>query len=73
MTGGALAPLGVGLVGCGGFAEFVLDAVADLPGLHLAAVADASRERAERLGARHGVPALASSTSSSNGTTWRPC
>ncbi|WP_326714929.1 Gfo/Idh/MocA family oxidoreductase [Streptomyces sp. NBC_01474] len=60
MTGGALAPLGVGLVGCGGFAEFVLDAVAGLPGLRLAAVADPSRDRAERLGARHGVPALAS-------------
>lgn len=64
MTGGApgqaLTPLGVGLVGCGGFAEFVLDAVAGLPGLRIAAVVDPSRERAERLGARHGVPALAS-------------
>ncbi|MFG2432244.1 Gfo/Idh/MocA family protein [Streptomyces sp. NPDC048590] len=56
---GAPAPVGVGLVGCGGFAEFVLDAVAGLPGLRLAAVADPSRERAERLGTRHGVPALA--------------
>ncbi|MFE3517363.1 Gfo/Idh/MocA family protein [Streptomyces sp. NPDC059166] len=55
---GAPAPLGLGLVGCGGFAEFVLDAVAGLPGLRLAAVADPSRERAERLGTRHGVPAL---------------
>ncbi|MFB4421095.1 Gfo/Idh/MocA family protein [Streptomyces sp. QL37] len=60
MTGGASAPLGIGLVGCGGFAEFVLDAVAGLPGLRLAAVADPARERAERLGARHGVPTLAS-------------
>ncbi|MFE7622438.1 Gfo/Idh/MocA family protein [Streptomyces sp. NPDC057509] len=57
MTGGAL---GVGLVGCGGFAGFVLDAVAGLPGLRLAAVADPSPERARRLGARHGVPALGS-------------
>ncbi|MFJ8826037.1 Gfo/Idh/MocA family protein [Streptomyces sp. NPDC102467] len=60
MTGGAHAPLGIGLVGCGGFAEFVLDAVAGLPGLRLAAVADPSPDRAARLGARHGVPALAS-------------
>ncbi|MFD8567289.1 Gfo/Idh/MocA family protein [Streptomyces sp. NPDC059639] len=60
MTGGARAPLGIGLVGCGGFAEFVLDAAAGLPGLRLAAVADPSAERAARLGARHGVPALAS-------------
>ncbi|MYW69689.1 Gfo/Idh/MocA family oxidoreductase [Streptomyces sp. SID8379] len=60
MTGGARAPLGVGLVGCGGFAEFVLDAAAGLPGLRLAAVADPSAERAARLGERHGVPALAS-------------
>ncbi|MEU9205086.1 Gfo/Idh/MocA family oxidoreductase [Streptomyces sp. NPDC048332] len=52
--------LGVGLVGCGGFAEFVLDAVAGLPGLRLAAVADPSPGRADRLGARHGVPALGS-------------
>lgn len=50
--------LGIGLVGCGGFAEFVLDAVAGLPGLRLVAVADPSRERASRLAARHGVPAL---------------
>ncbi|WP_037571137.1 Gfo/Idh/MocA family protein [Phaeacidiphilus oryzae] len=62
MTGGAPAPepLGIGLVGCGGFAEFVLDAAAGLPGLRLAAVADPSRERAERLGGSHGVPALGS-------------
>ncbi|MBO1330319.1 Gfo/Idh/MocA family protein [Streptomyces sp. VRA16 Mangrove soil] len=60
MSGGARAPLGIGLVGCGGFAEFVLDAAVGLPGLRLAAVADPSAERAARLGERHGVPALAS-------------
>ncbi|MFI6878922.1 Gfo/Idh/MocA family protein [Streptomyces sp. NPDC050400] len=60
MTGGARAPLGIGLVGCGGFAEFVLDAVAGLPGLRLVAVADPAADRAARLGARHGVPALGS-------------
>ncbi|TRV81067.1 Gfo/Idh/MocA family oxidoreductase [Streptomyces sp. 130] len=57
MTDGAL---GIGLAGCGGFAEFVLDAIAGLPGLRLAAVADPSRERARLLGERHGVPALGS-------------
>ncbi|MFD7921924.1 Gfo/Idh/MocA family protein [Streptomyces sp. NPDC059740] len=56
---GAPPPLGIGLLGCGSFAEFVLDAAAGLPGLRLTAVADPSRERAGRLGARHGVPALA--------------
>ncbi|MCX0242166.1 Gfo/Idh/MocA family protein [Streptomyces drozdowiczii] len=55
MTDGAL---GIGLAGCGGFAEFVLDAIAGLPGLRLAAVADPSRERSRLLGERHGVPAL---------------
>ncbi|MFF7340528.1 Gfo/Idh/MocA family protein [Streptomyces sp. NPDC008163] len=57
MTEGAL---GIGLAGCGGFAEFVLDAIAGLPGLRLAAVADPSPERARLLGERHGVPALGS-------------
>ncbi|MGW2472592.1 Gfo/Idh/MocA family protein [Streptomyces sp. NPDC001665] len=57
MTDGAL---GIGLAGCGGFAEFVLDAIAGLPGLRLAAVADPSPERARLLGERHGVPALGS-------------
>ncbi|MGC4946980.1 Gfo/Idh/MocA family protein [Streptomyces sp. DT224] len=57
MTDGAL---GIGLAGCGGFAEFVLDAIAGLPGLRLAAVADPSHERARLLGERHGVPALGS-------------
>ncbi|MEW1892634.1 Gfo/Idh/MocA family oxidoreductase [Streptomyces sp. NBC_00523] len=57
MTDGAL---GIGLAGCGGFAEFVLDAIAGLPGLRLAAVADPSRERSRLLGERHGVPALGS-------------
>ncbi|MGZ2356946.1 Gfo/Idh/MocA family oxidoreductase [Streptomyces sp. 372A] len=57
MTDGAL---GIGLAGCGGFAEFVLDAIAGLPGLRLAAVADPSPERAGLLGERHGVPALGS-------------
>lgn len=60
MTVTALPPLGVGLVGCGGFGAFVLDAVAGLPGLRLAAVADPDPARAAALGARHGVPAIGS-------------
>ncbi|MGP3769552.1 Gfo/Idh/MocA family protein [Streptomyces sp. SDT5-1] len=60
MSGGARAPLGIGLVGCGGFAEFVLDAAAGLPGLRLTAAADPSPDRAARFGARYDVPALGS-------------
>ncbi|MFF4915054.1 Gfo/Idh/MocA family protein [Streptomyces tendae] len=55
----ATAPLGLGLVGCGGFGAFLLDAVADLPGLRPVAVADPDPRRAAALGRRHGVPALA--------------
>ncbi|WP_329034174.1 Gfo/Idh/MocA family oxidoreductase [Streptomyces sp. NBC_00178] len=56
----APAPLGLGLVGCGGFGAYVLDAVAGLPGLRLTAVADPDPVRAKALGERHGVPALGS-------------
>jgi predicted dehydrogenase len=47
--------LGLGLVGCGSFGAYVLDAVADLPGLHIAAVADADPSRATSIGAQHGA------------------
>lgn len=56
----ATAPLGLGLVGCGGFGAYVLDAVAGLPGLRPTAVADPDPVRAKALGERHGVPALGS-------------
>ncbi|MFJ8922082.1 Gfo/Idh/MocA family protein [Streptomyces sp. NPDC102415] len=56
----ATAPLGLGLVGCGGFGAYVLDAVAGLPGLRPAAVADPDPVRAKALGERHVVPALGS-------------
>ncbi|WP_329459814.1 Gfo/Idh/MocA family protein [Streptomyces sp. NBC_01497] len=46
---------GVGLVGCGAFGAYVLDAVAGLPGLRITGVADPDRRRAEPLGARHGA------------------
>ncbi|GHF82600.1 Gfo/Idh/MocA family protein [Streptomyces thermodiastaticus] len=56
---GATTPLGLGLVGCGGFGAFLLDAVAGLPGLRPVAVADPDPERARALGQRHAVLALA--------------
>ncbi|WP_327179372.1 Gfo/Idh/MocA family oxidoreductase [Streptomyces sp. NBC_01335] len=56
----APASLGLGLVGCGGFGTYVLDAVAGLPGLRPTAVADPDPVRARALGERHGVPAFGS-------------
>ncbi|MFF7361780.1 Gfo/Idh/MocA family oxidoreductase [Streptomyces sp. NPDC008125] len=56
----APAALGLGLVGCGGFGTYVLDAVAGLPGLRPTAVADPDPVRARVLGERHGVPAFGS-------------
>ncbi|MFK0173354.1 Gfo/Idh/MocA family protein [Streptomyces sp. NPDC090306] len=56
----AAAPLGLGLVGCGGFGAYVLDAVAGLPGLRPTAVADPDPVRARALGERYGIPALSS-------------
>lgn len=50
--------LGLGLVGCGSFGTYLVDAVADLPGLHIAAVADPEPSRAKPLGDRYQVPAL---------------
>ena len=47
--------LGLGLVGCGSFGAYVLDAVAGLPGLRIAAVADPDPSRARPLGERHGA------------------
>lgn len=44
---------GVGLIGAGGFAAFFAEAIADLPGVRLDAVADADVMRARLLAARH--------------------
>lgn len=49
------APAGVGLVGCGAFGAYVLDAVAGLSGLRVTAVADPDPQRAHPLAARHGA------------------
>ncbi len=52
------AEIGIGLIGCGGFGEFCLDAFSDLPGVRPAAVADVVKQAADRLGERFGVPAF---------------
>ncbi|MCM2578679.1 Gfo/Idh/MocA family protein [Streptomyces meridianus] len=51
---GADGTLGLGLVGCGAFGAYVLDAVAGLPGLRVTAVADADPVRARTLADAHG-------------------
>ncbi|MGB2823346.1 MAG: Gfo/Idh/MocA family oxidoreductase, partial [Phycisphaerae bacterium] len=50
-------PLGLGLIGCGGFGEFCLDAFRAMEQVRIAAVADVYKQAAERLGAKFGVPA----------------
>ncbi|MDH6521772.1 putative dehydrogenase [Streptomyces sp. SAI-135] len=45
----------VALVGCGAFGTFVLDAIHDLPGVRVAACADADRQRARTLAGRYGA------------------
>jgi len=53
----ARGSLGLGLIGCGGFGEFCLDAFSQMAEVHVAAVADTFAGAAERLGATFGVPA----------------
>lgn len=48
----------LGLIGAGGFAAFLADAIADLPGAALVAVADADPTRARAMAARHGIAAV---------------
>jgi predicted dehydrogenase len=50
--------IGLGLIGCGGFGEFCLDAYSKLDGLRIAAVADVVRPAADAMGRRFGVAAL---------------
>ena len=47
------APLGLGVVGAGRFAAFLLDAVQNLPGVQLRNVADLSLEAAQALASPH--------------------
>lgn len=51
-------PLGVGVLGAGGFAEFVLGAVRTLPELDVVAIADPDAGRARRLAAPYGARAV---------------
>ena len=50
-------PLGLGLVGCGGFGRFALAAVVDLPGVEVRAVTDVDPDRAAAVAAAFGAPA----------------
>jgi predicted dehydrogenase len=51
--------LGLGLIGCGAFGDFCLNAYSKLDGVRIAAVADVRSEVAEAFGAQFGVPAHA--------------
>ncbi len=55
MTGGPAPSTGVGLVGCGGFGAYLLQAVHDIPGLRIVACADPDRDRAAALADRYGA------------------
>jgi predicted dehydrogenase len=55
---GAAGPLGLGLLGCGAFGGYLLDAVAGLPGIRTAACADTDPRRAAALAAAHGCAAV---------------
>ncbi|HUU58972.1 MAG TPA: Gfo/Idh/MocA family oxidoreductase [Phycisphaerae bacterium] len=49
--------LGLGLIGCGAFGRFCLDAFSEMEQVRIAAVADARGEVADQLARDHGVPA----------------
>ena len=53
-------PLGLGIVGAGGFAGFLADATASMPSVALRAVADTRREAAQRLAAAYDARAVGS-------------
>jgi len=50
-------PFGLGLIGCGSFGEFCLDAFSTMDLVRVAAVADVNEAAARRLGAKFRVPA----------------
>ncbi len=50
-------PPGLGLIGCGGFGEFCLDAFRSMEQVRIAAVADVHKAAADRLAAKFHVPA----------------
>jgi predicted dehydrogenase len=49
-------PVGLGLIGCGAFGQFCLNAFASLPEVNVAAVADVRKDAADRLADAFGVP-----------------
>jgi predicted dehydrogenase len=51
--------LGLGMIGCGGFAEFTLGIFADMPELRIAALTDRNAARAEQMAQRYHAPVLA--------------
>jgi predicted dehydrogenase len=51
-------PLGLGLIGCGGFGEYCLETYANTPGIRPAAAGDTVRAAADRLAGRFGIPAV---------------
>ncbi len=51
-------PLGLGLIGCGAFGRFCIEAFNELDGIQAVAVADVRRDSAEQLGADMSVPAF---------------
>ncbi len=57
MNGGE-PPLGLGLLGCGAFGGYLLDAVAGLPGIRITACADPDPGRAAALAGAHGCAAV---------------
>jgi len=50
-------PVGLGLIGCGAFGLFCLDACSQMPEVRIAAVADVRRPAADALAEEYGVPA----------------
>lgn len=51
--------VGLGVVGAGAFAQFLVESVADLPGVVVAAVADQDADRARALAHKHGAAVAA--------------
>ena len=48
--------LGLGVIGAGAFAQFVLSAADDVAAVEVVAVTDADHDRAQRLAAAHRAP-----------------
>jgi len=51
-------PLGLGLIGCGAFGRFCLEAISQMDSVRVAAVADVRHEAADEFASAFGVPAV---------------